>query len=797
MKFKNISICLLSIYLLSFQVIAKETFSFGANNDVQILSDKAFRKSSENSYEAHGNVIIKLKNDSIYGEKASLSFETGQGRVWGNVRYVGAEFTLYGTEISYQLKNENLTIENAKLVDENFVILGKKIQRFENGNFEAIDAEYSTCKDCPESWSIQGSEVRVIPNEYIYMKHAFVKIKGVIVVYIPYIVLPIKKDRESGLLFPKLGFDLEKGFYFQQPYFWAINKSSDLTLSPTSYGQRAVGTEWEYRKAINNDSDFSLFNMQSLDRIWKPGKLNEDLNSQRDLRQFYDFQYFYKPNNMRSLYSRGKYLSDLDILSDYNTYLESRLLDNEHGYMAGVQEVFPNFYIAAEGNFQNNSFHSNPKGFDHSYVQSLGQIELAHTPVNFIQSSGPISKISLWQSLKFDYFKQNHVEESENIRNIQRADYTPTVDIHFRPFGPLNLKTQLQLDYQHYNIPHEVVGTQSARKYGKSIKSSLWFEVEKIFGHPYIEQVKTPPVIEETSSSHLISDVPNIKKETKTQEVIHSSYKHLLKYGINHSFYEAQEISGNKKLQDQFLKDSTEGRFDTRDTVKGRDQNIFDVATRTDLPESNTLEFAIGNSLLKKSPRANMKPFENFKYQMDNFDYSKIAYFDISQGLLLDTDDGTRELEFKERLTRLYTNFGLSFGNFSISGSEYYFHQTDEHITSLGIDHNLKYFLYSIDYVYDSFSAQRRYTTLDFKFFFSDFFEMRMGHYFDFEKDRVYESYLGGLYIPKNNCWKLDVEYRQKDQIRNGSLTKDQIFGFNFLLNYNSKGFNSVLGLKL
>lgn len=770
--------------------------NLGPNNEVQILSDKAFRKSSENSYEAHGNVIIKLKKDSIYGEKASLSPKKAQ--VWGNVRYVGPEMTLYGTEIDFDLKEEKLTIVNAKMVDENFVVLGKKIQRFKDGHFEAEDAEYTTCRDCPESWSIQGSEVKIIPNQYVYMKHAFIKIKGVIIVYIPYIVFPIKKDRESGLLFPKLSFDLERGFYFQQPFFWAINNSSDLTLSPTSYGQRALGSEWEYRKALNNDSEFKIFNMQSFDRIWEPGKLNEDRTGDSELRQFYDMSYFYKPKNERLLFAKAKKLSDLDILSDYNTYIEKRLLDNQHGYSVGFQEVFKNFYIGIEGNFKNNALYSNSKGFDHSYVQNLGEIELSHTPINFIQSSGVISKVSFWQNMNFDYFKQNHTRESSYIRNVQRLDYTPTIAMKLRPIGPVYFSTQYQFDYQHYNIPHEVEGTQTARKYGNSIKSSLWLEVEKVFGHAYVETVVTPPAVEEKTSKDLISEIPNIRKESKVKKIYHSSYKHLVKYALNHSFYDPQKISGNEKLVDQFLEDSNAGKFDSRDYVKGRDQNIFDVATRTDLPESNTVELYWGNSILKKTPKRVISPFQNFKYQMDNFDYSKVAYFNISQGFFVENEDGQgKKLEFEDRLTRLFSEFGLNVGSFSLSGSDYYFHQSGEHIASLEGSYNTKYFSYSLEYVYDSFSSQRRYTKHDVSFYFSDLFQMRMGHYYDFEKERVYESYLGGLYIPSNNCWKLDVEYRQKDQIRNNELSKDQIFSFNFLLNYNAKSFGSIFGLQL
>ena len=184
-------------------VYAKEVFSLG-DGKIQILSDKAYRKTEANSYEAHGNVIIKLQDDTIYGEKASISLTEGIAEVLGNVRYVGAQFTLYATQITYDLKNKGVKALNAKLIHPSYTLVGKEITRKADMNFYASDAEYSTCKDCPESWAILGTDVRVIPNQYIIIKHGYLKANGVIIVYIPYISFPIKKDRESGLLFPKI-----------------------------------------------------------------------------------------------------------------------------------------------------------------------------------------------------------------------------------------------------------------------------------------------------------------------------------------------------------------------------------------------------------------------------------------------------------------------------------------------------------------------------------------------------------------------------------------------------------------
>jgi LPS-assembly protein len=96
---------------------------------VQVLSDKAYRKSRDNIFEAVGNVIVTQGTNSIYGEKATLSFATGETEVLGNVRYVGPSMTMYGSKLIYNFNNQKLDVSNARILSDNYVVLGRKLSR--------------------------------------------------------------------------------------------------------------------------------------------------------------------------------------------------------------------------------------------------------------------------------------------------------------------------------------------------------------------------------------------------------------------------------------------------------------------------------------------------------------------------------------------------------------------------------------------------------------------------------------------------------------------------------------------
>src|SRR5690606_42108847 len=88
---------LLCVSCYCLELHARESFELKIGENIQVLSDKAFRDSAKNRFEAVGNVIITHQRNSIYGERASLDFGTGDAQVVGNVRYVGSELTMYGS----------------------------------------------------------------------------------------------------------------------------------------------------------------------------------------------------------------------------------------------------------------------------------------------------------------------------------------------------------------------------------------------------------------------------------------------------------------------------------------------------------------------------------------------------------------------------------------------------------------------------------------------------------------------------------------------------------------------------
>jgi LPS-assembly protein len=65
--------------------------------------------------------------------------------------------------------------------------------------------------------------------------------------YTPYFYYPARKDRQTGFLWPDAGASDRWGYYYNQPFFWAIDKSSDATFYGHYMGKRGFRPGAEYR----------------------------------------------------------------------------------------------------------------------------------------------------------------------------------------------------------------------------------------------------------------------------------------------------------------------------------------------------------------------------------------------------------------------------------------------------------------------------------------------------------------------------------------------------------------------
>ncbi len=683
-----------------------------------------------------------------------------------------------------------LEVNNGRVLSDNYVILGNTLARTAPNQIYGKDAEYTTCRDCPESWTIFGKEVNITVGEYVRIKHAFIKAKGVIVMYFPYIVLPIKKNRETGLLFPSFGINTNEGIRFQQPLFWNISPHADATLTPSYFGQRGWGSEMEFRHTPFDGLEYQTTGLFMNDEIYEPGKAERTKSGTSEFRYLAQWEHHYTNNDNFNHHFNFTKPRDFDMNRDYNIFTDDKLLAPDSGIETFFDYRNDLFNLDVFSGYRTNHLYRDSREFDNRYVQILPKLSLDMTPITLFESDIPMfNKLSLSMNSDFTVFKQNHIQEDTFIRNAKRLNIVPRMLWNFGQLGPISAQTKVELDYQNYNFSHLEKG-KSFRKYGVVYETEATLTLDKIFGLAYKEEIPKEAAINDRDKnkeikkeeSNLIGELPPIQNVSEeSYEIIRNSYRHRQEFKFKHYFLSKQDYKGNQDFYNQIQ--SGDGRFDSIDTIRSKEFQALNETSKTTLPINNTLELQWNNTVTRKSVASN-DLLSDGKSIRNNFNYSNISYFNISQGfdLYRDTDESGRELSFKERLTRLFVNTGFSLGKTSFNFQEYYYYATSEHIAYGGVSRSFDIGNISSGLRYNSFREPvDKFLTVSGNLYLTDEIYLNGDWEYNIAQETSYRTNYGITYRPSNDCWMLQVDYTS-------TLAQKQ-YGFNFLINFSEKGF--------
>lgn len=116
----------------------------------------------------------------------------------------------------------------------------------EKGRMEG--ATYSTCPPGQRQWEIAASRIDVDQAEGMgSARNATLRLGGVPVLWLPYFRFPTDDRRRTGLLMPKIGYDSEDGFKYEQPIYLNLAPNYDATLKPRLISERGFMFGGEFR----------------------------------------------------------------------------------------------------------------------------------------------------------------------------------------------------------------------------------------------------------------------------------------------------------------------------------------------------------------------------------------------------------------------------------------------------------------------------------------------------------------------------------------------------------------------
>lgn len=201
---------------------------------------------------ARGGVSLTRGEVTLRADEVRYLRASGIAEARGNVVLIGPEGTIAGDAARVSVDDETGWIERASadLVESGYTLAASRVEKGVGARYTIDDGVFTTCRcgglERP-SWSLACGRTDVRIGGVGLARGARFQVKDVPILWLPVLPFPANTDRQTGFLMPRVGFSNRRGLQYEQPFFWAIDRSRDLTLAVDVETEARLGVIGEYR----------------------------------------------------------------------------------------------------------------------------------------------------------------------------------------------------------------------------------------------------------------------------------------------------------------------------------------------------------------------------------------------------------------------------------------------------------------------------------------------------------------------------------------------------------------------
>ena len=119
-----------------------------------------------------------------------------------------------------------------------FLFTGRLVVKSGPQAYEVFDGTVTSCQLPHPDWTLSAGEFSV-DGQKARAKNSVFRLLNVPLLYLPYVTHAVDEtDRQSGVLIPVIGQSSTKGVILGEQLYWALNRSTDVTLGASYFSRR-------------------------------------------------------------------------------------------------------------------------------------------------------------------------------------------------------------------------------------------------------------------------------------------------------------------------------------------------------------------------------------------------------------------------------------------------------------------------------------------------------------------------------------------------------------------------------
>ncbi|MDR1166955.1 MAG: LPS assembly protein LptD [Deltaproteobacteria bacterium] len=220
-----------------------------SNPPIVVEADWVGYSESGETLEFKGGVVITRGDEYVFGDRALWHEPTRSAEIAGNVRVVTRDFTA-----TAQRATMNMDLMLAKIYDgraffpaRHYYVAGSLLERRGPETLYVSHGVFTTCDGPEPSWSLTAEKLVVNRDGVAESTGVTVRNAYFPMLYLPYLLVPVKTERQSGFLLPQFASSTRDGVMLALPFFWALKEDYDLTILPIYRSSRGLALTLEAR----------------------------------------------------------------------------------------------------------------------------------------------------------------------------------------------------------------------------------------------------------------------------------------------------------------------------------------------------------------------------------------------------------------------------------------------------------------------------------------------------------------------------------------------------------------------
>jgi len=200
---------------------------------------------------ASGRVVLLYDGTLFVADRAEYDRAANLISLDGRVEIYSREGRkILSDTVRFEVGRERVEFREFYQSDENDIWLYARKALKERDHYTLRNSMASSCSPEDPDWVVTFSRADYnATSKYMKLHGVRLYAKKTPLLYLPYLGFSLDRQRHTGFLMPHLGVSEDEGFYYEQPFFWAISPSMDLQLNPAYRTERGWGGYGTFRFA--------------------------------------------------------------------------------------------------------------------------------------------------------------------------------------------------------------------------------------------------------------------------------------------------------------------------------------------------------------------------------------------------------------------------------------------------------------------------------------------------------------------------------------------------------------------